>query len=327
MEENSNYSKMLFIATIFFVLINIAFYPKLIIIHIFAIIYLIYIYTISNNVRSYMYFTTILFAFIDFSLLLPIGSRFGLYYSYISILVYYSILIFMAIKTKKIPKLKITNKYMMFSVVFVSYLVISLFIANSKVLAVKSIMNYIFMILLTVVFIIENKDKVTLGKTFKLIKYIFIGILILGIFEVLGFRYGVRNHYSDMGIYADAFPFIKRVPVVFFYNPNNFAVVLVLGILILLIESFESNSRKQKIINALLILIAQINLIFTTSRTGWATLLISISFCFVIYLFSKNYSAMKKVGRSLFLILLVFFIFSLLPGMNPYYGKLNSTPF
>jgi teichuronic acid biosynthesis protein TuaE len=315
-----------FILLIVSILFNFVIFPNLIIVQLFSLIYLIIIYKLfAKDVKSLLYYSTIIFAIIDFSLLMPIGRKYGVYYFYLTLFLYYCTIIVPLIKSIKLSYFK--NRYVLFGFIFLIYVFISLLFAKDKVVSIKSIINYTIMMLLSAMFVFENKNKVTVKNTFLLLKYIFIGVLILGTIEILGFRYGVRNHYYDLGLFVKDYPFLKRVPVVFFYNPNDYGVVLVLAMIVLLINYYVSTSKKDKLLSLALFIVAQINLIFTTSRTGWVTLVFVMIIILINYAILHERSKIKSVFKSLIIVLIVFTVFSLLPGMAVYYGKFNSTPF
>ncbi len=78
--------------------------------------------------------------------------------------------------------------------------------------------------------------------------------------------------------------YVKHIPVTFFYNPNNYAVFLVLGMAALAISFLFADNKKDKMIYASLYFIAQINLIFTRSRTAWISIFLIILFCMGFYM-------------------------------------------
>lgn len=316
----------MFIFTVLLLILNFFMFPKLLLVHVFALVFMVIAFIkFSDSVLNYLYFTTIVFGIINFSLLLPIGSRLGIYYFYVTVFLYFCIIGLDLIR-KKFKNIKLNNKYVIFCVIFLIYLFGSILISSSKLLAVKSIINYLVMIFMAIMFVMENKDKNSVKRTFVYLTYVFAGILVLGTAELFGFRYGVRNHYTDMGLFVKDYPFLKSVPVVFFYNPNNYGIILVLGMILLLISFWYTENKKNKIISGVMFLVAQINLIFTTSRTAWITLILTQIFIAFLFIIKKNYKNLRRAVSSVIVVLVIFFAFSCVPGMEAYYGKFYSTP-
>lgn len=306
------------------VVANFIIFPNLFVVHIFTTIYLIFIYKkFANNKMELIYFSTILFGFIDVSLVFPIGSRYALYYYYIGILIYMSMILYKVIKGEYKINLKQPNRYLIFLIVFIFYTFFSIFFANDKKLALRSIINYIMMFSIVLMFIHENKTKEKLGKLFQFFWLVNVGITLLGILEICHIRYGVRNHYFDMGIFAS---YVQRIPVVFFYNPNNYAVFLILSMIALVIGTIYTKDRNKRILLSISFVLNQINLIFTTSRTCWICLFLSLAFIFVLSWKSKRKVDSFTVVKYSILSIILFVLFSFLPVSSVYYGKFDATP-
>jgi teichuronic acid biosynthesis protein TuaE len=327
MKFSMNKTMVIFTASLLLVLVNIILFPKLFFIHIFVIFYLFVIYKrIASNTREYLYLTTVLFALVSTNLVLPIGSRYAVYYFYISLFAYILNIFYVIKKNKILLKVNIKNKYFIFICIFLVYIIFSIFLAADKKIAIKSTINYLVMISFILMMIVENKKYQTLKRSFSFFTWIYTGIVLLGLLEVFGIKYGARNHYFDLGIFVEQYPFLKRVPEVFFYNPNNYAVLLILGMTAIFINRIFSDKNENKWLYNILFFISQINLIFTTSRTAWITIFIVYVVAFIFFLFKKNSKLANKSVKFGFVTLLIFVIFSFIPSMTPYYGKFNSTP-
>lgn len=327
MEKINNKTYWIFIGSVILVLINALYFPTLFLIHIFVIFYLIVIYKkIATNTSEYLYMSTLLLALVDTNMVFPIGSKYAIYYYYLFLLAYLMHAIYNFKKNNIAINIKNINKYFIFISLFFIYIIFSILIAADLKMAVRSSINYIIMINFILMIIIENRKYEKLKNSFKFFTWIYTGIVLLGIFEICGFKFGARNHYVDLGLMVQQYPFLKHVPEVFFYNPNNYAVLLVLGMTAIYIKRIFSKNSYNKWFYNILFLVSQINLIFTTSRTAWITIFVIYFIAFIFFIIKKELKLANKTIKFGAATLLIFVIFSFIPSMTPYYGKFNSTP-
>lgn len=315
---------------IILVIVNYVFFPRLLLVQIFSLIFLCLIYKrFSPNISKQLYFITILFSIIGYSMELKLTSKYSLYYSYISILIYLFITLVLNIKNiKNINFKSITrNKYILFFVIFVIYCTMSLFFVKDLRAGLNIYATYLVFFCTVVIIYKENKSLVDLCETFSFLKFIYTGVIILGTLEIFKFRYGIMTNYYVMGIPVERIDYFSRIPIVFFYNQNNYAVFLVLGMAALFIAYVYSKTKLSKYINLALFIVSQVNLIFTTSRICWITVFMVFVFAFLIGILVKEKILIRKSINFAILSLLIFFIFSMIPYSAVYYGKFNSTPF
>lgn len=296
-----------------------------IIVDIFTIAYglLILKFFKDDAFKDKLYFLTILFSLLSFTFLFKVKGRYDIYFYFLTVFVYllYMLKDFRNYNIKELIK----NKYVIFLLIFIAYMMMSLLWSADKKLAVKSILNYCIMISLMVVVIDYNRKPGNLEKTIKYIYSMIPAIAVIGLIEITGFRFNIRNHYIDENLYHLNPGFLKKIPTVFFYSPNNYGVFIVLAMTFLFAAMMYTTSRRKRIVSGVLYLMLQINLIFTTSRTAWISL-------FIIYVFGAVFFAVYKRKRELtwtlgvsLLTLAVFYLISLIPPMWPYYGKFYGT--
>ena len=336
MDNQSKYKSKLGLVisliTISFVALNYVFYPNLIFAQLFTIAYLILIYFCFNggDIKKYMYYVTLLFSIINFSLTLPISSKKSLYYYYITLFIYFVIDISDKIKTKQHIKFNFKkafkSKYYNFFIIFIAYVVFSIILTVDKKLGLRTVFNYFIMFFYTAMIIKENKNLKDVKGTFNFFKLLYIGILFFGTLEVFGIRFGIRNHFVELGFSLKEYPYLNKIPVSFFFNPNNYAVVLVIGMIITAISYCYSNNKNEKRMLIIIYVASQINLIFTTSRTCWITIFIALFLCYIISLIKKEKKLQKTALSYILLTFLIFTVLSPIPYFEPYYGKFNTTP-
>ncbi|WP_027626894.1 O-antigen ligase family protein [Clostridium lundense] len=330
MELRCNKNTAVYLILMLALVANYFIFPSLIVVQLFAGFYLTIIYKkFANNIKHMIYFTTILFAIINFSLEIPLGSRYSIYYFYVTLFIYMICLLYSFIKNN--PKIEFekikNNKYLMFFIVFVVYMLASVLLAGDKKLAIKYIYNFAIMASLLIMVILENRSKEIMNKTLRFLQYVYTGILGLGILEIFEIRYGTRNHFVEWDPIAAQISYVKKIPVVFFYNPNNYAVFLVIGMTILFSAWLFSKDKNKKMIYLLLYFVSQVNLIFTRSRTAWVTIFITLLFATIFYAFGKNKDKVKT--KKLFALgtitMVVFVGISFIPSMQPFYGKITGS--
>lgn len=331
MEINSNgQNKAIYLIIILSLIANYIIFPSLIVVQLFAALYITLIYKkFVDGKREFIYFSTLLFAIINFSLKIPVGSRYDIYYFYVTLFIYVVFLIYNFLKKYKYLNFDLIkhNKYLVFIGVFILYMLFSFIIAQDKKLSIKYIFDFFIMLFLMIMVIYENKSKVKIHKSLIFLKYLYMGILFLGILEMFGIRYGVRNHFEEWDPIATQISYVKRIPVVFFYNPNNYAVFLVIGMTIIIAALLFTKNKYEKILYFILYLISQLNLIFTRSRTSWTTVFIVLLFMIAFYLLprNRNMKNVKKLIVSAFVTMAVFVGISFIPNMQPFYGKITGS--
>lgn len=311
-------------------IINYIFVPRLIIVQIFSMIFIVLIKRkfSSNGIRQ-IYFLFLLFSVIGYSMKFQIAERYNVYFSYIIILLYFSVVIknYISIKTKIISKDLLKNKYITFFFIFILYSSLSLIFVKNLRLGVSIYITYIIMFSSIFIVYRENKTLKNIEETFKFLLYLYSGVLFLGTLEVFGVRYGIITNYVEMGIQLNTNSYFSRIPIVFFYNQNNYAVFLVLGMAALFVFCLSSEKKLTKILYYALLIVSQINLIFTTSRTCWISVFIIFLIGFIIGIYFKNKVIVKHSIKFSFIVIVIFLIFSALPVSSIYYGKFNSTHF
>ncbi|OSB17310.1 hypothetical protein B2H94_14150 [Clostridium sporogenes] len=325
-------SKLMFIILSVLVLLNFSIFPDRIFIQIFTVVYLFIIYKkFAKNNKDFLYYSTLLLAIINFSMEIPLTRRYSIYYFYVTLFIYMMGLIVYCVKNRKNIDMKklFKNPYISFLMIFILYMIFTMFIAESKKLAIKYIYNFFIMVSLAIMICFHNKSEKNLELTLKFLKYLFGGILFLGILEICGISYGIRNHFVEWDPMAAQIEYVKHIPVTFFYNPNNYAVFLVLGMAALAISFLFSDNKKDKMIYASLYFIAQINLIFTRSRTAWISIFLIILFCMGFYMlkFKNNKRKILQLTQIFSVTVLVFVAISCIPSMKPYYGKFSTSKF
>lgn len=317
-EKNIQLNMMILLINIIVIIISMISTPNLVIVQLFYLAFALLIHKyFSSDTKRYLYFTTLFYACVTSG-----NSK----YVFLFYFLYIMVCLYKFFKDKSREKLNMiySRKYLIFFIIFIAYIFISVFIAQDKKLAISTLYRYIIMISLFALTFMENNSKMKIKETMKFLLFVYIGVLLLGSLEIFNIDIGLRNIYMDSGI---TYEYTKRIPVTFFYNPNNYAVVLNLGIAMLFTYSLHLTNLKEKVFNYVLISISLVNLIFTRSRLGWLTvfLILIITFIGGLILIFKN----KNIGKRYMIssvvtavwFLFIFVALSLPNFMYPYYGK------
>ncbi|WP_052113027.1 O-antigen ligase family protein [Clostridium novyi] len=329
MKQNlkNNTAKFVYIILLLAVGINCIQQPKLIVVQVFAAIYLTVIFKcFSTTFRKNLYYATLMFAIMGYAMMFHIGERYGIYYFYFTLFIYMVLLIFKEKCYIKVVDIVKNNKYARFLCIFIIYFLISIIWTDDKKVAIMSSINYIIMISLLLMVVMENNSRDKLRETFKFLEYVYLGILVLGFVQILGFKYGLKNSYDVVPHIYEKLPYLKRVPQVFFYNPNNYGVVVTVAMIFIVVAYLFSNTKKQKLYYMVLFICSQLNLIFSKCRTAWIILAMFMIFAIILSILYKSRNIRKSSTQIFVVMVIIFFVLSLVPEMTYYYDKFNATP-
>ncbi len=316
---NSNF--LLLIIMLATILLSVATKPNLIIVEIFAAFYVLLIYRYFNTSnRKMLYYFAFLFSIV------ALGNR----YNYYFVFFLYCIFFLKDIHIKELNiKNILKNKYTIFVIIFIGYMIISILWSSNKRGAIESLMRYAISISMMMMFIFENKDRTELSESLKFFRFLFLGILILGVLEILRVNLGLPNHLTEKGI---THAYAQSVPVTFFNNPNNYAVFIIVGIILNADILIENVNLKFYYMSSISYILAIFNIIFTRSRTAFITGFLAIIFIFFIGIINWKQSEFRNklfkfCVRFFFIGFIIYFLLSLVPSMDYYTEKFGKIPF
>ena len=314
-----------------FILFNIVRSPSSIVVCVYALILgLIIIYSIKwENSSELLYYFVLLFSVMDFAFNLPVSGRYNIYYLHIALLILTITMVRAFIKRRPLPKLMdiAKNKYSLFLFIFIVYMVLSVSWAENRGTALKYMINYAIMICFMLAVYTFNPNRKKVKETLKVLLYTAIPVLIIGSFEMAGLRIPVRNIFLEGGWYLKGPYYLQTIPTVFFYNPNNYGVYLIMLMSFILPFIAYNRPKGQTRLFWVIQLVALLNLIFCTSRTSYITMLLTLVGFIVFFMFTKEWHKLRRVVVVGMATLIVFYSLSFMPSMSIYYGKFNDTPF
>lgn len=326
-----NEKNKLFLLNIFMIIIfcvNMLLFKK-ILINSIIVLSLIFTYKLfSESISEYLYFITILFALFGSAALFPISLTRGINCWYITLILYYIYHIFhwkdYIEKVKKMNLIK--NKYSIFYIAFIVYAIGSLFFVKNLSYAFSMVKLFIFMIPLAVMFVVENLKHNNIKKTIKFLLYAFIAIITIGTIETTGFKFGISNYLVEYGKYKDDWNFYKRIPITFFYNQNNYAIFVVMGMIAIVLAYLYDKNKKHRKYYILLYFFSQLNLIFIASRVAISTLFITFVSMLIYSIITRDKVLSIHSIKALLLTCVILIVVSIFPAPQSYYGKFDTLP-
>lgn len=302
-------------------ILNMLFKPQFIVAQVFALIYMAIIFKFFNtNFKHVQLFTLLLFGIINSNIYFTIRST-TVYFYYLVILVYLLYALVTAVKHK--VKLSLSKPSLVFLGILL-YMIFAIFISQNRGLAISSLKGELLVFAVFIAFFAEFKNIEFITSLGKFYLYLLVGVLFLGLLQISTINLGLVSHFKDYNVSAIAFPHIVRVPFTFFFNPNNYSLYLVVSLLVLAGNIVYGKNRQTLLIHAALYLVCLINLIFAMSRTSWITLLMTLGFGILFYLFKFKRDKQKFLRSAAIFISTIVIIqaLSYLPFMQPYYGKM-----
>lgn len=315
---------------VLFIVANVILKPGLIFLDLYALLLgLVIINKFSWESKSeLLYYFVLLFSVMDFTFNLPLTSRYQIYYFHIALFILTVSMFVSFLKNRGTWQLRnlAANKYVLFLTIFIVYMILSLAWVSSRSAAIKYMVDYAIMICFLLAVYRFNKRPETLRQSLKLLFYATVLILVIGSFEMAAIRMPIRNIFSDNGWFVKGPFYLQTIPTVFFYNPNNYAVYLVLFVAFLVPAIVFIKSKPVKWLLTLIQLVTLMNIVFSTSRTSWITMYLVLAGFILFFAFHRE----KKRALSAFKIglitFVVFYALSNVPALTVYYGKFNDTP-
>lgn len=297
--------------------------------YIFALVYLYIIYkNFNESYNKAFYYITLLFAIMSITLgvhlkkYIGIDEQINIYYIYLLIyIVGLGVKIVKNIKENLKFKLDYIN---ILSIIFAGYTFLSFVLANDKKVALVELLYYGVMFSLVIMILNENKTEGEIKGTLKFLGFVSGGIVLMGLFKVItGIQLEPRSSYLAIGepMSSIVAPF-NRIPTLFFYNPNNYALVAVV-ILIAFSILFIFDRRYDKRLIFLMIVITEINIFFTRSRTGWIASIVTIALIFIILLIKKNWRQALMILTPIIIFAVLFRGFESVKNAGFLYDKLS----
>lgn len=312
-----------------FILGNLALDVNLIVLDLYALLLgLVAINFLQWDSKSeLLYYGVLLFSVMDFSFNLPLMGRFNIYYLHIALFILTLSMLWELFQQRHRWKIKQLNqnRYLLFLTIFVVYMMLSFLWVRSYKEGIKLFIDYGIMICFSLSVYRFNPSMVKLKQTLKFLFYCLIPVLILGLIEITGVRMPIRNIFSDSGWYLKGPYYLQTIPSVFFYNPNNFGTYLIM-VMSFVLAAISYSRRKAIRWGFIVIQVgALLNVIFSTSRTAYITMLLTLIGYVIYFIATREKEKRKRVILAAVITLIIFYTLSFVPQFDVYYGKFNNT--
>ncbi|MHB1653260.1 MAG: O-antigen ligase family protein [Desulfitobacteriaceae bacterium] len=314
-----------------FILGNLALNIHLIVLDLYALLLGL---VIINKLRwesksELLYYFVLLFSIMDFAFNLPLLGRYNIYYLHLALFILTLSMLreFLRLRERWHFKQLAQNKYLLFLTIFSVYMLVSFLWVVSYKTSIKYLIDYVMMICFALAVYRFNPNLAKLKQTLQFLFYCTVPALALGLVEITGVRMPVRNIFSDSGWYVKGPHYLQTIPTVFFYNPNNF------GAFLIMVMSFSltalAYAQKKQIRWGLLVLqlALLLNVIFSTSRTAYITMILTLWGFIIYFVVTKEKEKRQRVLKATILTLMIFYTLSVVPQLDVYYGKFNNTAF
>ncbi|WP_346938345.1 O-antigen ligase family protein [uncultured Clostridium sp.] len=296
--------------------------PRYAVAYAFAFIYIILAYKCYRfDFEKIQISSLLIFAIINSNASMNLGNS-TVYVYYIVVFIFLLSLFWNIfqdfIKNKKITILSMTQ--LMVIALVGLYIIFSTLTSDNLGISMGKVKNHIISFATLIIAFIELKKYDNFKAMIKFLKYLFLGVALLGLLEIIGVNYGMRNHFYESGITPEKYPHVAHVPVTFFYNPNNYSVFLVMMMVIFISDIIY---KKINYKNLFFYILGMINIIFAMSRTAWISLVFTFVFMIIFFIISKEKIYMKRAVILTVMSLIIYNGLSLIPAMGPFYGKMN----
>jgi len=261
-----------------------------------------------NPILKTLFWLTIITAVVGPAFLtIPVGPYhiflFRLFLPLILFLIFSQVLLNKGILKISFKKIKF---YLLFLVIWGVYAILTIIWASSKIMALRQI-YFLFtgfiIIFLIILYIKKQKDFTNFYKLWIIIT---IGLLGIGVWEVL-----TGNHLSISGYLGRTIRAGKFMPSAVFYNTNDFATFLGLTFPFILSWLHYKKKLKNKILGFGLFGTGFYLLLATSSRANLLALILEI---FVLFFFLMKLN--KKVKSVIATVLILAFIFFVFPNFT-----------
>ncbi len=286
----------------------------------------------SKDASEYLYYLTILLCLFGSSAVFPISLSRGVNLWYLTLFLYYIFNIkyikqfFLNFKKANLKNNLLKDRYIIFYIIFFLYALIGLMFVKNIGDSFAMIKLFIFTVPLAVMFILENLKENRFDKTFKFLFMVFAGILTIGLIKIAGYEVVKANMIDKNQIIYHTEDFLERIPKTFFFNQNDYAVFVAMGILALCVSYNYEKDKWSKLAHLIVYTMGQINLIFISSRTAILTLMVTLLTLLFYSLLRRDKALILTNIKFICLTSIVFMGISLFSSVQPYYGRFDNLP-
>ncbi|MDW8803076.1 O-antigen ligase family protein [Clostridium sp. A1-XYC3] len=235
--------------------------------------------TKSRSLYENVYYTLLVSGIFEYASYFPRQEK--LYYFHI-VLVLAAILTVFNLLSNRYELKKVNKKLLGFYVIWFLYICLSFIWSKNKGLNIKYIIIYAMMFTFIFILVTFNNSKERFYNTLKVVGFVFLLTVIIGMIEAITGTQLPVKHYYDSILYKLTLKeliVLKSRPVVFFFNANNYATFLSIGIPFVLYLFYAARSSAGKIFYGVASLLTFTALVLTNSRAN----ILSITLIMIVY--------------------------------------------
>lgn len=219
-----------------------------------------------------------------------------------------------------------TRPVNMIGLAFLAYAALSLTLASDKAAGLAKLATYAILGLFVLLVVSENRTSASQAQTLRLLQFFAVGILLLGFVRILtDLPTEPDNHFIAAHLDLAELPYLKHVPTVFFFNPNDYAVVVCLIIVGFTVKLVHDRVRSETVFSVAMLAAGLVNVVFSMSRTALISTFAVLG-AYVCYVALRNHGdAVKRAGATTLAMVAGLVGLYFVPGAEPYFGKLDGT--
>ena len=235
--------------------------------------------TKSDSLYENLYYTLLVSSIFEYASYFPRHEK--LYYFHVVLALCAIFTIFNVMKNRY-ELTRINKKLLGFYVIWFFYICLSFVWSKNKSFNIKYIIIYAMMFTFLFIVVIFNNTKEKFYNSLKVVGFVFLLTVVVGMIEAItGTQLPVKHYYDSIlnTLTVQELIVLKSRPVVFFFNANNYATFLSMGISFLLFMFYYAESALGKICCGIASLVTFTALVLTNSRSN----ILAICLILIVY--------------------------------------------
>lgn len=240
--------------------------------------------TKSDSLYENVYYTLLISSIFEYASYFPRHEK--LYYFHVMLVLCVIVSVFNVFMNKRELK-KIDKKAVCFYILWFAYICLSFIWSKSKSLSMKYIVIYAMMFAFVFIVIMFNTSKERFYNSLKVVGFVFLLTVVIGMTEaVTGTLLPVKHYFDSImnKLTLKELIVLRSRPVVFFFNANNYATFLGIGIPFVMYLLYYARTTVSKLFFGIATLLTFTALVLTNSRSNiLAVCLIMVVYTIIIF--------------------------------------------
>ncbi|MBV7274194.1 O-antigen ligase family protein [Clostridiaceae bacterium UIB06] len=235
--------------------------------------------TKSDSFYENIYYTLLISSIFEYASYFPRHEK--LYYFHIMLVICFIATAFYILINRHELR-KIDKKAVYFYTVWFIYICLSFFWSKSKDLNIKYIEIYAMMFAFVFIVVTFNTSKEKFYNSLKVVGFVFLLTVVIGMIEsITGTLLPVKHYFDDImnKLTLKEIIVLRSRPVVFFFNANNYATFLGLGIPFLMYLFYYVKTKAGKLFFGIATILTFTALVLTNSRSN----ILAVVLIFAVY--------------------------------------------